>query len=172
MCWSEGGTEQWQCHFASVIRDTIHTAVPWTPLRTVHLRLSQNSRKLHSVTPCPWSETLFTLQFHGHPSGQCTSDCHKTHESSTVSHHVRDQRHYSHCGSQNSRTFDSVTCSLVHRISHNTDDGNGKCGQQFICSRRLSCSSFRQTPTVQYIYDKSLSSTEFEPNILRTYAVK
>lgn len=58
----------------------------------------------------------------------------------------------------------SVTCSLVHRIAHNTDDGNGKCGQQFICSRRLSCSNFRQTPIVQYIYDKSLSSTKLQTN--------
>jgi hypothetical protein len=102
--WSEGGTEQWQCAFRSVTRGTIHTAVPWIPLRTVHLRLSQNSRTLHSVT-----------------------------------------------------------CSLVHRISHNTDDGNGPCGQQFICSRRLSWNDFRQTPIVQFIY-KNVSSTKFHQN--------
>lgn len=80
----------------------------------------------------------------------------------TVSHNVRDQRQYSHCSSQHSRTLRTVTCSLMHRVSHNTDDGNGKCGQQFICSRRLSCNDFRQTPIAQYIY-KSVS-TKFHPN--------
>jgi hypothetical protein len=68
----------------------------------------------------------------------------------TVPLYFRDQRHHSHCSLQNSRTFHSVTCSLVHRISHNTDDGNWKFGQQYICSRRLSSIAFRQTPIVQY----------------------
>jgi hypothetical protein len=86
MCWSEGRTEQWQCHIISVTRGTVHTAV------------------------------------------------HKTHER-----------------------------SAVHRISHNTDDENGKCWQHFICSRRLSCNDFRQTPIVQYIY-KSVCCTKLHPN--------
>jgi len=128
MCWSEGGAEQWQCHFVFVIRDTIHTAVPWTPLRSVHLRLSQNSRKLHSVTSCPWPEALFTLQF--------------------------------------TKLTNAPQCHVQPRAQNFTqhDWWKWRMWTAIHLQRQLSCSNFRQTPIVQYIYDKSLSSTKFQPN--------